>query len=297
MNSVNNSIPFVPENTIDPAAGLNESINVIDALLQLSVVSVGTNAPPGTPATGTRYIVGASPTGAWAGRANQVARWLDGAWQFFAARYALNLSDGAMWVRQSTGWAPLAGGGGSGGEANTGANIGDGQGLYSGKVGVELQFKSLLAGSNVTLTGDGDSVTISATGGGSGGGTVESVNGVVAVEFYQRSNILGTVSQSGGVPTGAIIERGSNANGEYVRFAGGLQIVKTTVERPEDGGYVYPQWPAQFIDIPSMQVAVVPERVWETPSGFYSSRFGGAIFFDSPGFAQPIIVAAIGFWH
>lgn len=43
-------------------------------------------------------------------------------------------------------------------------------------------------------------------------------------EFYQRNNILGTVSQSGGVPTGAIIERGSNANGDYVRFADGTQI-------------------------------------------------------------------------
>lgn len=36
--------------------------------------------------------------------------------------------------------------------------------------------------------------------------------------------ILGTVSQAAGVPTGAIIERGSNANGEYVRFADGTQI-------------------------------------------------------------------------
>jgi hypothetical protein len=36
--------------------------------------------------------------------------------------------------------------------------------------------------------------------------------------------ILGAVSQSGGIPTGAIIERGSNANGEYTRFAGGTQI-------------------------------------------------------------------------
>lgn len=41
---------------------------------------------------------------------------------------------------------------------------------------------------------------------------------------YHRANILGTVSQSAGVPTGAIIERGSNANGEYVRFADGTQI-------------------------------------------------------------------------
>ena len=36
-------------------------------------------------------------------------------------------------------------------------------------------------------------------------------------------NMVGTVSQSGGMPTGAVIERGSNANGEYVRFADGTQ--------------------------------------------------------------------------
>ena len=41
---------------------------------------------------------------------------------------------------------------------------------------------------------------------------------------YAKDNILGTVSQSGGVPNGGIIERGSNANGSYVRFADGTQI-------------------------------------------------------------------------
>jgi hypothetical protein len=35
---------------------------------------------------------------------------------------------------------------------------------------------------------------------------------------------VGSVSQSGGIPTGSVIERGSNANGEYVRFADGTQI-------------------------------------------------------------------------
>lgn len=42
-------------------------------------------------------------------------------------------------------------------------------------------------------------------------------------------NLVGTVSQSGGVPTGAVVERGSNANGEYVRFADGTQICATPV--------------------------------------------------------------------
>ncbi len=36
--------------------------------------------------------------------------------------------------------------------------------------------------------------------------------------------LVGTVAQSGGTPIGAIVERGSNANGEYVRFADGTQI-------------------------------------------------------------------------
>jgi hypothetical protein len=38
------------------------------------------------------------------------------------------------------------------------------------------------------------------------------------------NNLIGPVSEAGGVPTGAVIERGSNANGEYVRWADGTQI-------------------------------------------------------------------------
>ena len=43
-------------------------------------------------------------------------------------------------------------------------------------------------------------------------------------EVYKKQNILGTVSESAGVPTGAIIERGSNANGEFVKYADGTMI-------------------------------------------------------------------------
>jgi hypothetical protein len=73
--------------------------------------------------------------------------------QFLATDGAGNLS-----------WA-TPGSGGSGGEANDGANLGIGTGLYAGKTGATLNFKSLVAGSNVTLASDGTTVTISATGG------------------------------------------------------------------------------------------------------------------------------------
>jgi hypothetical protein len=39
--------------------------------------------------------------------------------------------------------------------------------------------------------------------------------------LYADHNTVGTVSQSGGVPTGAIFERGSNSNGNYIKFADG----------------------------------------------------------------------------
>lgn len=107
-NTVNNSIPFAPENTIDPAAGLNESLLTVDALLQLAVVSVGGNTPPGSPANGARYVVGTAPTGAWAAGAGSVAQFLDGAWRFYAARYVLNLADGLMYVRQGATWGVAA---------------------------------------------------------------------------------------------------------------------------------------------------------------------------------------------
>jgi len=47
---------------------------------------------------------------------------------------------------------------------------------------------------------------------------------VRAEDGYLKGTILGTVTQEGGVPTGGVIERGSTANGDYVRFADGTQI-------------------------------------------------------------------------
>lgn len=64
------------------------SIVYVDDLAKLAenirkhVISVGTNAPPGSPATNDRYIIGTSPTGAWAGQANKLAEWNGSAWVF-----------------------------------------------------------------------------------------------------------------------------------------------------------------------------------------------------------------------
>ncbi|OPD97105.1 phage tail protein [Pseudomonas aeruginosa] len=83
--------------------------------------------------------------------------------------------------------------------------------------------------------GDGDTVpvTLGGTGAATAAGARTSLGlGSAAVRpalgstgaLYSRDSILGAVSQSSGVPTGAVIQRGSDANGEYVRFADGTQI-------------------------------------------------------------------------
>ena len=113
MATPNAGIPYVPENTQDPAAGLNLALNVIDALLQTAVISMSLAAPPGSPADGALYIVAASPTGAWAGKANHLARYVaDGAlWQFYApgtqARLVLNFADGGLYAWAGSAWAAI----------------------------------------------------------------------------------------------------------------------------------------------------------------------------------------------
>jgi hypothetical protein len=80
------------------------------------------------------------------------------------------------------------------------------------------------------------------------------------VEQFHQGSLLGTVSQSGGVPTGKVIERGSNANGEYVRFADGTQIctaIAAGVDAATAAGPIYMHsnlltwtFPASFLSAP-----------------------------------------------
>lgn len=82
-------------------------------------------------------------------------------------------------------------------------------------------------------------------------------------QIYNRGNILGTVSQTAGVPTGAVVERGSNANGEYVRFADGTQICTVKIAGPLNisnlTGSVYHtgsavwNFPAAYVAAPAVQ--------------------------------------------
>jgi hypothetical protein len=123
LNTPNVGIPYVPEGTLDPAAALNISLNVIDALLQTAVLGLGVNTPPVSPSDGDMYIVGIG-TGAWVGEDDNLARYVaEGTfWQFYTAgtqvNVVLNKDDSVLYVYNSSsasaGWQEaVAGGGGT----------------------------------------------------------------------------------------------------------------------------------------------------------------------------------------
>lgn len=91
---------------------------------------------------------------------------------------------------------------------------------------------------------------------------------------FNAGNILGPVGQSGGVPTGRLFERGSNANGEFVRFADGTQMCWsrdiTITTNVSDNAMLSAFWnfPAAFIEAPN--VVPAPRVNFTVFSGFGS---------------------------
>lgn len=87
------------------------------------------------------------------------------------------------------------GGGGGGGEANTASNLGSGEGLFAQKSGVDLQFKSVVAGTNMSISSTATEVTFDATGeantGSNLGAGAQVFAGKVGVDFEHRT-ITGT---------------------------------------------------------------------------------------------------------
>ncbi|UAK23998.1 DUF2793 domain-containing protein [Sphingomonas nostoxanthinifaciens] len=63
----------------------NEALALLDAVVQPVAQTIGDDAPPAAPAPDQSWIVGAAPTGDWAGHADAFATWTDGGWRFVAA--------------------------------------------------------------------------------------------------------------------------------------------------------------------------------------------------------------------
>jgi hypothetical protein len=133
----------------------------------------------------------------------------------------------------------------------------------------------------------------------------------VPADVYRRSNILAAVAQSAGVPTGGIIEYGSNANGQYIRLADGTQIAWCQTDVSSDAGGTAPvrfstslscTFPASFASPPKVLNSAVRTSgsgiVWAASTAVSTTTTGASnlyVAFSVSGSAYCDVIA-IGRW-
>lgn len=78
------ALPLIAAGQAGKELSHNEALARLDLAVGASVVAVGIDTPPADPVPGAAWIVGATPTGAWAGQAGAIAGWTGGGWRFLA---------------------------------------------------------------------------------------------------------------------------------------------------------------------------------------------------------------------
>jgi hypothetical protein len=111
MDATSNlSLPFIVAAQAQKHITHNEALRALDAVVQLAVLDKDLAAPPGSPSEGTRYIVAAGPAGAWAGHADSIAAFQDGAWAFYdpqAGWRAWVADEARLYLWSGSAWVPL----------------------------------------------------------------------------------------------------------------------------------------------------------------------------------------------
>ena len=151
------------------------------------------------------------------------------------------------------------------------------------------QWGSTLAGLGTVSTEN----VVPVAKGGTGGTTPAAARTGLELKSAAMADALGTVSQAAGVPTGALMERGSNANGTYEKFACGTLICRLslalnrTLSVARDGAFAASTaeagrtFPASFSSTPAISIEV---------GGLAGPTFVGyqdTAYFDAPYAAWP----------
>lgn len=91
-------------------------VSVLDAIGAIEnarpnyeVLSVGSNAPPGSPVVGGLYVIGTAPTGAWTAHANELGKWTGSSWLFTSpdrGTTVVSAATGIVSIWNGAGWLP-----------------------------------------------------------------------------------------------------------------------------------------------------------------------------------------------
>lgn len=110
------SLPYIAPQQAQKQVTFNAAMTALDLLVQPSVISRTTTAPPGSPAEGDSYIVAPGATGAWTGKDAMFAAFLTGAWTFRAPAdgWLAYVEDSAeIAIHQAGAWSALITNGGT----------------------------------------------------------------------------------------------------------------------------------------------------------------------------------------
>lgn len=86
---------------------VNESLRLLDTLVQMAAVQMNAVTPPSQPNDGDIYALANNPTGGWLAHAGKLAIFQDGAWVFLTPKNGwqlFNLSDNSLKVYVSGSW-------------------------------------------------------------------------------------------------------------------------------------------------------------------------------------------------
>jgi hypothetical protein len=114
-------------------------------------------------------------------------------------------------------WVEAQGYGVGSGEVNTAGNLGGGETIIGPKVGAELKFKSFVAGTNVTLDSDTNTITINSTGGTPADGSITNAkladNSVTSTKILDNTILNADINSGAGIDATKLID-GSITNTE-----------------------------------------------------------------------------------
>lgn len=77
------SLPYVLPNQAQKHVTMNESLRALDAITQLSVISLSESTPPEFPDEGVCYIPADGSNGGWDGADRKIASFQDGVWRIY----------------------------------------------------------------------------------------------------------------------------------------------------------------------------------------------------------------------
>jgi hypothetical protein len=92
---------------------VNAALRILDAVSNIGVKDKDLNTPPGSPVESDLYIIGPSPTGAWAGRAKQLAVYTGGVWVYIPPKEGVCfwvMDEDVVYVYNGTAWVTLSSG-------------------------------------------------------------------------------------------------------------------------------------------------------------------------------------------